>query len=198
MTSQPRKIPHQLRSQSTVNALLEATAHILVHQGYVGVTTNRVAEKAGVSIGSLYQYFPNKQALLVALRRRHAETMQTTLLAMAPRSNNLRIQIDELVAAIMKAHEEDSALHQALENEVPEHILVEDDHANKTVQTLLISLLEPHRKVLLPSDIALACRILLPTVDTLIHQALRLSLTERYVMQQEISHLVKRYLLADT
>jgi AcrR family transcriptional regulator len=60
----PRKQPKQDRSQATVQAILTATTHILTEDGYDQLTTNRVAERAGVSIGSLYQYFPNKEASL--------------------------------------------------------------------------------------------------------------------------------------
>jgi AcrR family transcriptional regulator len=63
----PRKLPAQQRSAQTVNAVLEAAARILETQGLAACTTNAVAERAGVSIGSLYQYFPNRDALTVAL-----------------------------------------------------------------------------------------------------------------------------------
>lgn len=63
----PRKIPGQARSRATIEAVLAAAAHILEHDGLGGFNTNAVAERAGVSIGSLYQYFPNKDAILVAL-----------------------------------------------------------------------------------------------------------------------------------
>ncbi|MET0497350.1 MAG: TetR/AcrR family transcriptional regulator [Steroidobacteraceae bacterium] len=62
-----RKQPLQPRAQKTVEAVIEATARILETQGHDGFTTNAVAERAGVSIGTLYQYFPNKEALLGAL-----------------------------------------------------------------------------------------------------------------------------------
>jgi AcrR family transcriptional regulator len=64
---EPRKRPAQSRSAETVNAVLEAAARILERDGLEGYTTNTVAERAGVSIGSFYQYFPNKDALTVAL-----------------------------------------------------------------------------------------------------------------------------------
>lgn len=67
----PRKRPQQLRSQATVDAILDAAAHLFCESGFAATTTNTVAERAGVSIGSLYQYFPNKIALLEALRERH-------------------------------------------------------------------------------------------------------------------------------
>ena len=59
--------PQQPRAEVTYHAMLEATARVLDQSGVEGLTTNRVAEVAGVSIGSLYQYFPNKQALIAAL-----------------------------------------------------------------------------------------------------------------------------------
>ncbi len=65
--ARPRKIPAQARSRATIEAVLTGAAHILEDEGLTGFNTNAVAERAGVSIGSLYQYFPNKDAILVAL-----------------------------------------------------------------------------------------------------------------------------------
>lgn len=70
---EPRKHPVQDRSRQTVERILQAAARIFDEEGYRGTTTNRVAEAAGVSVGSLYQYFPNKDALLVALAEHHVE-----------------------------------------------------------------------------------------------------------------------------
>lgn len=69
----PRKQPGQRRSAETVSAILEASARILEDAGFEGYTTNRVAELAGVSIGSLYQYFPNKDSITRALIVREME-----------------------------------------------------------------------------------------------------------------------------
>jgi AcrR family transcriptional regulator len=66
----PRKAPVQRRSQTTVQAILEAAARVLARQSLPGFNTNRVAEVAGVGIGTLYQYFPNKEALIGALIER--------------------------------------------------------------------------------------------------------------------------------
>jgi AcrR family transcriptional regulator len=72
---EPRKLPAQSRSTETVNALLEAAARILERHGFEGYTTNAIAERAGVSIGSFYQYFPNKDALTVALVERESAVL---------------------------------------------------------------------------------------------------------------------------
>src|SRR3954454_14416021 len=76
--TKPRKAASQERSRATVDALVEATARILVREGCDKASTNRIAEVAGVSVGSLYQYFPGKEALVVAVIERHQqEIMQT-------------------------------------------------------------------------------------------------------------------------
>jgi AcrR family transcriptional regulator len=69
----PRKTPRQPRSQATVETIVEAAARILETAGAAGFNTNAVARRAGVSVGSLYQYFPGKQALVAELSRRNAE-----------------------------------------------------------------------------------------------------------------------------
>jgi AcrR family transcriptional regulator len=76
----PRKRPRQERSRATVETILAATARVLVKKGFDGLTTNAVAEAAGVSIGSLYQYFPSKEALVAALIEQHIEEMNSAIL----------------------------------------------------------------------------------------------------------------------
>lgn len=70
----PRKSPRQKRSEQMVADMLEAAAQVLERHGLEGFTTNAVAQRAGVGIGSLYQYFPSKAALIAALMRREEET----------------------------------------------------------------------------------------------------------------------------
>jgi AcrR family transcriptional regulator len=64
---EPRKRPRQARSKATVAAILEASARLLGELGYARVTTNRIAERAGVGIGTLYEFFPNRESVIVAL-----------------------------------------------------------------------------------------------------------------------------------
>lgn len=71
----PRKAPRQARSLATVAAIVEAAARILEEAGHAGFSTNAVAERAGVSVGSLYQYFPSKDALIGALVRRETSLL---------------------------------------------------------------------------------------------------------------------------
>src|ERR1700756_3303158 len=73
--TKPRKNASQDRSRATVEVLVEATARILVKEGFDRASTNRIAETAGVSIGSLYQYFPGKEALVAAVIDRHNDEL---------------------------------------------------------------------------------------------------------------------------
>lgn len=72
---EPRKQPHQARAQATLDAIFEATIQVLLAEGLQRLTTLRVAERAGVSVGTLYQYYPHKQALLYAVLQRHLRSV---------------------------------------------------------------------------------------------------------------------------
>ena len=75
----PRKTPVQARSAATVDAISEATIQVLLSHGTDRLTTTRVAARAGVSVGTLYQYFPNKQSLLFALLEDHLDKVATAV-----------------------------------------------------------------------------------------------------------------------
>lgn len=115
-----RRRPRQLRAQQTVAAILEAVSRILARDGIDAVTTNRIAEVAGVSIGSVYQYFPDKRAIYAALHERHADCMarlvESTLVSHAGRP--LPEILRALVEALVDAHAAEPQLHLVLA-EVP-------------------------------------------------------------------------------
>lgn len=93
-----RRRPVQARSQATVDFLLEAAARIFKREGFAA-TTNRIAAAAGVGIGTLYEYFPHKQALLLALAERHVELAEAEIHAACATQGTLR----ELLAALQQA-----------------------------------------------------------------------------------------------
>src|SRR5512146_1991433 len=110
----PRKQASQDRSRVTVDALVEATARILVREGFDAASTNRIAAKAGVSVGSLYQYFPSKEALVAAvIDRHHQELMQVVRGALAEvASDPLEQAVRKLVAVAIEAHRVNPELHR--------------------------------------------------------------------------------------
>jgi AcrR family transcriptional regulator len=104
-----------------VQAVLDAVIRILKREGSAAVTTNRIAEVAGVSIGSVYQYFPDKRAIYAALHQRHMEEIdrlvEKTLVknATAP----LRVLIRAMIEAMVDAHTTVPEFFQALQTQVP-------------------------------------------------------------------------------
>ncbi len=118
---QSRKEAVQERSKATVEAILRASAHILVRSGYETMTTNRVAEHAGVSVGSLYQYFPNKEAIVSALIDRHLEDQMQWLRqsAMAAMPQPLEEAARTLIEGLIAAHRVDPELHRVFFEELP-------------------------------------------------------------------------------
>lgn len=116
-----RREPKQERARQTVEAVLEAVPRVLRRHGAEAITTNRVAEVAGVSVGSLYQYFPDKQAIFAALHDRHVDDVRDVIertvadCATAP-LEDLSAELVERLAAV---HARDAELHEVVSAAVP-------------------------------------------------------------------------------
>src|SRR5258706_6739469 len=91
MPFKPRKLPRQARSKATVDAIVEACARLLQGGDYAAVTTNHIAERAGVSIGTLYEFFPNKEAIVTELIERRL----TRLLGVVSEGLEVALTLDE-------------------------------------------------------------------------------------------------------
>jgi AcrR family transcriptional regulator len=117
----PRKLPRQSRSHATVEAILEATIRVLLSRGYQGTTTTAVAERAGVSVGSLYQYFPNKDSLIAALVQRHSSEAIycVDLVLKTSRQDDVEESMRAIARAAIAAHRIHPALHKILVEQVP-------------------------------------------------------------------------------
>jgi AcrR family transcriptional regulator len=121
-TSARRRAPRQLRAHHTVEAILDGAIRVLKREGLNALTTNRIAAIAGVSIGSVYQYFPDKRAIFLALHTRHVEQIdgivEETLTSHA--SASLEKLMAALIDALIDAHLRDPELHLLLSIEVPD------------------------------------------------------------------------------
>lgn len=115
-----RRVPQQPRARETVTAVIEAVVRILRRDGLAAVTTNRIAEVAGVSIGSVYQYFPDKRAIYAALHERHAEDIGRVIdrALVDHAESRLPELLRGLIDALIDAHAADPQLHLVLA-EVP-------------------------------------------------------------------------------
>ena len=172
--SKPRKVASQLRSRATVDALVEATARILVKEGFDQASTNHIAEVAGVSIGSLYQYFPSKEALVVAVVERHQqEIMQTVRSELAGVLDQpVEKAVRKLVAVAVKAHRVDPKLHRVLAEQIPRVGKLEKlETFSRENYTLFRTYLERHRDELRIDDLELASFVCVTSIEALTHNA---------------------------
>lgn len=116
-----RKAPRQQRSRVTVDVIVEAATRVLARRGWARFTTNEIAAVAGVSVGSLYQYFPNKLAIAEAIRQRHLDEVLVALSSAG--DDNEAVSLDQRVTrfadGVIAAHSVDEALHRVLLDEVP-------------------------------------------------------------------------------
>jgi len=195
----PRKLPKQERSQATVSAILIATTRILTEEGYDKFNTNRVAELAGVSVGSLYQYFPNKEALLYALGEHHANEMaqlaQHHLEDLGDRS--ILEVLQQIIKAVLAAYAVNPKLYRILHQQVPrsEEMQKLDD---ARIEQMLHAFLALHRDQLRPKNLDITVFIISRTIKALLYDAIadRPNLLRNGELEQEIMRMFSSYLIS--
>lgn len=198
MSLAPRKLPRQQRARATCEAILEAAAHIIGREGLAGFNTNAVAARAGVSIGSLYQYFPNKDSLMAALIERQQESQLATLHAAAASigsDSSLEAAIRALVRAAMKHHRDDDLFASAVDHEearLPlDHILGAYLHSGGAI---VAALLEQRGDIAESVDLQLAARTLPALVRAITDAWANLTPPQLDVAEEEAIRAVLGYL----
>ncbi|HTR49752.1 MAG TPA: TetR/AcrR family transcriptional regulator [Kofleriaceae bacterium] len=157
-----------------MDAILSATARVLVRHGYDDLTTNAVATAAGVSIGSLYQYFPNKTALVAALLDRHIEDMNAAVLAELTRVAQLPLAEASrcVVELTIRAHAVDPELHRVLTEQVPRvGKLARLRELDEICHRMVAGLLAARKDELAIRDPDLAAFVLVSTIEAIVHRA---------------------------
>ncbi len=197
----PRKSPQQSRSEATVEAIVQATARVLVKEGYDRASTNRIAAAAGVSVGSLYQYFPSKEALVAALVDRHIEEMTAMLEASIDAVHGAPIPVAAraLVELMIRAHAVNPKLHKVIAEQVPRTGRLNRLHeVERRVADRIRAYLEPRRSELRTTNLELSVFLLVSAVESLTHAAV----VEHpgfsvEALADEITALVVRYVMCD-
>jgi AcrR family transcriptional regulator len=170
----PRKRPRQERSRATVDTILLATARVLVKHGFDGLTTNLVADTAGVSIGSLYQYFPNKAALVGALIEKHVEEMTSMVLSELARVASLPMAgaIRSVIELMIRAHAVEPELHRVLTEQVPRvGRMAKLREIDQMSHRMVAGLLAHRRDELAIEDPDMTAFVLVSSIEAITHRA---------------------------
>jgi AcrR family transcriptional regulator len=194
----PRKKPKQDRSRDTVDALLKATVDLLVDEGYERASTNRIALKAGVSIGSLYQYFPNKESLIGELIDRHYQEMADLCRQGAARYGDapLKTMIREIIKSMVAVHALNPRLHLVLQEQVPRvGKLRKLDELHLVGREIVKAELLKRPQEVRVRDVELSSLFVVEVVDRLLHATLtQSSAYDEAVIVEEIADLLEAYL----
>jgi AcrR family transcriptional regulator len=189
-----RRQAKQERSRATVDAILEAAARVLAARGYSAATTTRLAETAGVSIGTLYEYFANREEVFDALIRRELDALVVVLRDqdLDPRLS-LIDKLVQLIAAAMASMRHGPELFRSLE-QVPDAVFRRHlSEARTQVIQFIERLLEDHQSELRVSDLGLAAFVTVSAVEGIAANASNDRFDER--LAREIEALLRSYLI---
>ncbi|WP_055550474.1 TetR/AcrR family transcriptional regulator [Streptomyces sp. NBRC 110028] len=194
----PRKQPRQARAELTRQRILTAAAHVFAEYGYAAGTTNRIAEQARISIGSLYQYYPNKDAILVELVVRHldAGAAATQRLQVEEQPDTLEEMFRRFVRTAIENHRDDPQLLRVMVEQGPRSpellekvAAYEREHIACTRE-----LLDRHPEVRV-ADTDVAARLVVTTVELVIHQLIAApDPVDAVRLENELVAMLTRYL----
>ncbi|MEI7703425.1 MAG: TetR/AcrR family transcriptional regulator [Deltaproteobacteria bacterium] len=197
----PRKAPTQQRSRATVDAIVDATARVLVRDGYDALSTNRVAREAGVSVGSLYQYFPGKEALVAAVMEMHASRMQESIAERmrnsAPAATPEEVAT-EMIRAMLAAQAAEPRLHRVLVEQVPRIGALRRLHELfGNYERLVEAWLESNSERIEVQDARMASFVLVAAVEGLVNRAAldRPDLVASGKLEEQILRLILAYVV---
>lgn len=166
-----RRRPRQERARFTVAAILQAAASVIDDVGWARASTNRIAEKAGVSIGSLYQYFPNKEAILESLLDEHQRVVHEVVARAMTRLEDPEISLEtaltQLFRELLEVHREDPVVARVLSTEVPPHPSGKDHEAESDHFVGWLRAILERRRDIGVADPAVAAHVVATTTEAL-------------------------------
>lgn len=213
MLPQPRKMPKQERARHAVAAIEQACLKILEKEGAQRLTTNRIAEVAGVNIASLYQYFPNKEAILASVYAAKLRTETESIIRRSPILEQIANQsLEDALRGLIQSYVDSRrrlahldtefyGKYQAifdvrLRTEANQEAVV---HGRGSFDRWFLSILKRNRARLRVTDLALANFVVTRTIEGLIRLVVeeRAELLDSPAFQEEILALLLRYLVAE-
>jgi AcrR family transcriptional regulator len=189
-----RKNPQQARSKATIDAIVDAAAHILGERGWQGLTTNAAAQVAGVSIGSLYQYFPNKIALVEAVRRRHFDDVLAAFDIAANEDIPRKRRIESFVTGLIAAHGRYPAAHRVLLEEAPWGEDAPRDRFATQYRRACTEFFRLNARAYSDAAVPIAAQMLASAIAGAIHDAAQTGTLFSPILRRELIALVSAYL----
>ncbi|HIC7212583.1 TetR/AcrR family transcriptional regulator [Burkholderia stabilis] len=192
-----RKQPRQARSRATVETILQSGARILSDNGWAGFTTNKVADLAGISIGSLYQYFPDKVSLVDAIRRQHLDDCLAVMQGANANQRSPSQFVEKLIHAMVAAHSTYPGLHRVLLDEAP----CSDEHSNPNSEfeveylAYYAEAIATYRNRRPTQADHIAAVVISDAIDGVIHNAARRGTLENPAIQSELVRLISLYVV---
>jgi len=201
---EPRKMPSQDRSRATVAAIYQAAAQVFSAIGYAAATTDRIAERAGVSIGTLYQYFPSKEAIVYGLWEQHVREIQTAAQQIA-QDIRQRGCIDRGIAPVLlrliwEHNQYDRAQHRLFIGQIglPDDIIRKHRELGHEIEAIMEGIFNDSKKVRIKNR-TIGAHIIWETVRAVIHDYI---LSEEEGIEpeafiDELADMLNRYVFSD-
>jgi AcrR family transcriptional regulator len=192
-----RRFPKRARAHETVETIFEATARILQSEGLAGLNTNKIAERAGVSIGAIYGYFPNKDVILLAMARRELDTMRDRVISALANTDGEPDPARRAIRALIKGYSARGKVRRIL----MEHLFARggsEEMARPVYE--VANVLASHRETILPSGTKLPTPIglfvLTRAVDSVIRAATyeNVEFVHSPAFEDELARLVRGFL----
>ncbi|MGP3943791.1 MULTISPECIES: TetR/AcrR family transcriptional regulator [Streptomyces] len=197
---QPRKQPRQARAELTRQRILTAAAHIFAEYGYAAGTTNRIAEHARISIGSLYQYYPNKDAILAELVTRHLDAGAAAIRNRqdAEEPESLEEILRGFARTVIENHLDDPQLLRVMGEQAPRSPELFEKIARQERERIAYTqdLLERHPEVGV-EDTYVAARLIVSTIELVVHVLIAApDSIDTTRLENELVAMLTRYLTA--
>lgn len=200
----PRKIPSQKRSRETVAAIYQAAAQVFSRNGYADTTTDQIAERAGVSIGTLYQYFPSKEAISLGLWEKHLKEIkdaaQKIFLDIRKRGSIDRSIAPSVIRVILEHNLYDRAQHKLFIGNInwPEAIIQKRMELRLTIKKDIEGILSSSANIRI-KNYKIAAHIIWETIGDLIHNYILYQ--DDHMKQEEfineLADMLNRYIFSD-
>lgn len=193
---QVRRVPTQARSQERVERVLDAAAHVFSEVGFDAATTEGIAARAGTSIGSVYQFFPNKRALLYAIAARYAERVQRTFddLVQREADSHWADFLDRAIDVLADFHREEPGFRALVRNWSSQEFLAQDEASTREFTRLTAGLLAARVPTIPAKKRLVIATVLVETVSALLVATQRHDPKTSRTIVREYKEMLRRWL----